>query len=167
MFFNALKTEATKRLYVIGLRRFMGFQKAQYVSDLLGRTSVVADAPLIQSKIIQWIVHLKNVENVPSSPLQSYRNTRNTEDELLQEYLKVVDDLTIDKSKRLERENEMLRVRKSEYEALKQQVEENKQQVEEDKHVLVTGLHEQLEEFQREIEDLRNHIKEKQRQKRQ
>jgi hypothetical protein len=72
MFFNALKTEATKRLYVIGLRRFMGFQKAQYVSDLLGRTSVVADAPLIQSKIIQWIVHLKNVENVPSSTLQSY-----------------------------------------------------------------------------------------------
>ena len=41
-------------------------------------------------------------------------------------YLDAIDFLTIDNSKRLQRENEMLKVRKSEYELLKEQVEENK-----------------------------------------
>lgn len=45
----------------------------------------------------------------------------------MQEYLKVVDELTIDKSKRLERENEMLKVKKSEYESLKEQLEQHKE----------------------------------------
>ena len=51
---------------------------------------------------------------------------RPDESELLGEYLKAVDMLTIDNSKRLQRENEMLKVRKSEYEYLKEQVEQNK-----------------------------------------
>jgi hypothetical protein len=71
MFMEACKTKATRRLYTIGLRNFMAYDKAEHVSDLLGKTSVVADAPLIQSKIIQWIVHLKNV-NTPYATIQSY-----------------------------------------------------------------------------------------------
>jgi hypothetical protein len=51
---------------------------------------------------------------------------RPLEDELLQEFLKVVDLLTIDESQRLKRENEMLKVKKSEIEQLKEQVEEYK-----------------------------------------
>jgi integrase len=46
--------------------------------------------------------------------------------DLLQEYLKVVDALTINEENRLKRENEMLKVKKSEFEYLKQQVEESK-----------------------------------------
>ncbi len=41
-------------------------------------------------------------------------------------YLDAIDWLTIDDSKRLQRENQMLKVKKSEYELLKEQVEENK-----------------------------------------
>lgn len=52
---------------------------------------------------------------------------RPDESELLGEYLKAVDMLTIDDSKRLQRENEMLKVRKSEYEALKEDLDKYKQ----------------------------------------
>lgn len=54
-----------------------------------------------------------------------------TEEEMLQEYFKVVDDLTINEENRLRRENEMLKVTKSEYQMLKEQVEQNKVELEE------------------------------------
>jgi integrase len=44
------------------------------------------------------------------------------EEDLLGEYLKAVDSLTINAENRLKRENELLKVRKSEYEQLKEQV---------------------------------------------
>jgi hypothetical protein len=71
---------------------------------------------------------------------------RPDEDELLGEYLKAVDVLTIDNSKRLQRENEMLKVRKSEYQYLKEQVEENKQHLEHMYKKLLKGDWEQQSE---------------------
>ncbi len=47
-------------------------------------------------------------------------------------YLDSIDWLTIDNSKRLQRENEMLKVKKSEYEALKQELHDFKQAVDYD-----------------------------------
>ena len=43
-------------------------------------------------------------------------------------YIDAIQYLTIDNSQRLERENEMLKVKKSEYEYLKEQIEETKRE---------------------------------------
>jgi hypothetical protein len=51
---------------------------------------------------------------------------RPKQDYLLQEYLKAVDSLTIDDSQRLRRENETLKIKKSEIEQLREQVEQYK-----------------------------------------
>jgi hypothetical protein len=46
---------------------------------------------------------------------------------MLQEYLKVVDDLTINEENRLKRQVEILQVKKSEFDLLKEQVQEGRQ----------------------------------------
>ena len=63
-------------------------------------------------------------------------------------YLDAIDFLTIDDSQRLKRENEMLRVKKSEIEELKQQVAEYK------------NIQPMFENFQREINSRKSHLNE-------
>lgn len=54
---------------------------------------------------------------------------RPDEDYLLGEYIKAVDLLTINQENRLQRENEMLKVRRDEYEALKEDLENTKEKL--------------------------------------
>jgi predicted RNase H-like nuclease (RuvC/YqgF family) len=65
-------------------------------------------------------------------------------------YLDAIPYLTIDDAQRLKRENEMLKVNKSEIEQLKEQAEKYKS--------FMSALNPQIEEFQREINSLKLHL---------
>lgn len=67
-------------------------------------------------------------------------------------YVSVIDALTINEENRLRRENEMLKVKKSEMDELRAQVEEYK--------AVAKPAIDQIEEFQREINNLKIHINE-------
>jgi site-specific recombinase XerD len=54
---NAIRSEATKRGYLISLRRFMIHVKAQNTDELLKNKS---DSRLIESQIIDYIMSLRN-----------------------------------------------------------------------------------------------------------
>jgi integrase len=70
-FINAIQTKATKRLYTIAVRKFMEFQKVENPNDLLP-TNNVTGASLVQSRVMEWIKHLKEVEKLGPSSCKSY-----------------------------------------------------------------------------------------------
>lgn len=91
--------------------RAHGFRK--YVSTRMTEAGLTQDA---RDKLLS--------QNTSSLTQRHYYRPRS--EDLLQEYLKVVDLLTISQENCLKRENEMLKVKKSEFESLKEQVEESK-----------------------------------------
>jgi integrase len=71
-FINAIRTPATKYLYVFALRKFMSYLQVQHVSDLLGlgssaATAAAADTRLIEARVISWIVHLKKTQTASAT----------------------------------------------------------------------------------------------------
>jgi integrase len=69
-FMNGINTDATRRLYNIGLRNFMKFQQVEHVSYLLPSNNVTG-APLVTSDIMEWIDDMKK-EKLSSCAINSY-----------------------------------------------------------------------------------------------
>ena len=70
-FMNGIRTEATKRLYNIGLRNFAKFKGVEHVSDLVPSNNLTGAAD-IQASIMQWIDSMKKIEKLSSSAINSY-----------------------------------------------------------------------------------------------
>jgi integrase len=66
-FINAVRAKATKKLYLVGLRKFMAYNHIDNISSLLQ-----GDARLIEAKIISWIVHLRDNEKLTPTSVQVY-----------------------------------------------------------------------------------------------
>jgi integrase len=88
-----------------------------------------------------------------SLPGQDESYYRPTTDDLLQEYLKAVDALTVNEENRLRRENQTLKVNKSEIELLKEKAEKYED--------FMATFNPQIEEFEREINSLKRHLNSK------
>ncbi len=69
-FYNSLKTKATRNLYPVALRKLMAFQKVENVNDLL--PSLPEKTALINSKVIDWVVHMKDVEQMAPRSVTTY-----------------------------------------------------------------------------------------------
>jgi integrase len=67
-FINALKTKATKQLYIYALSKYMDFLKVEHVSDLISST----DSKLIASRIAAWVVHMRDVEKLAPITIKSF-----------------------------------------------------------------------------------------------
>jgi integrase len=65
-FINAIKTKPTRKLYDIGLKKFMTFKHIDKVSDLLSW-----DPRIIEANVSAWIVDLKN-RNLSSATIKGY-----------------------------------------------------------------------------------------------
>jgi integrase len=78
--------------------------------------------------------------------------SKESRNKILLEYMKAVDALTINEENRLRRENEMLKIKKSEIEEIKEQAEKYKS--------FMATLNPQIEEFHREINSLKIHLNE-------
>jgi integrase len=70
-----------------------------------------------------------------------------TEEEMLQEYLKVVDDLTINEENRLKRRVELLEVKKSDYEQMKEEWKQFKQEQTKRENLFASALNANEEEM--------------------
>ena len=69
-FYNSLKTKATRNLYPVALRKFMAFLKVKHVSDLL--PSLPTQTPEVNAKVIDWIMHMRNVEQIAPRSVTTY-----------------------------------------------------------------------------------------------
>jgi integrase len=69
-FYNSLKTKATRTLYPIALRKLMTFLGVHDVNDLL--PSSPEKTALTEAKIIEWVVFMKDVENIAPQSVATY-----------------------------------------------------------------------------------------------
>jgi integrase len=66
-FINAIKSKASQKFYLAGLKKFMIYNHVEKVDDLLRW-----DHRLIEAKLASWIVHMKNTENLAPASVKSY-----------------------------------------------------------------------------------------------
>ena len=73
-FVNAIKSSATRKLYDITLKRYMRFIKATNVEDLLLSSSYLNQQQirLIEAKVIEFIIHLRDVDKISHSLRNAY-----------------------------------------------------------------------------------------------
>jgi len=57
-FINAIRSKSSQKFYLVGLKKFMAYNRIQKVSDML-----VWDQRLIEAKIISWIVNMRDKES--------------------------------------------------------------------------------------------------------
>lgn len=69
-FYNSLKTKATRKLYRVALRKFVAFQKVENVNDLL--PSLPEKTALINAKVIDWIVFMRDIEQIAPRSVTTY-----------------------------------------------------------------------------------------------
>jgi integrase len=74
-FINAIRSEVTRKNYTFAIKKYMQYQKFNKLEDLLtysSSSSLPTDTKLIESRIISYIVHLKNVEKIGHGTINGY-----------------------------------------------------------------------------------------------
>jgi integrase len=66
-FIHAIRSKASQKFYLFGLKKFMTFNHVDNVNDL-----VTWDQRLIEAKLIAWIVNLREKEMLAPVTIQSY-----------------------------------------------------------------------------------------------
>lgn len=66
-FINAVRSKSSQKFYLVGLKKFMAYNRIQKVSDML-----VWDQRLIEAKIISWLVNMRDKESLTYITIQSY-----------------------------------------------------------------------------------------------
>jgi hypothetical protein len=66
-FINAVRSKSSQKFYLIGLKKFMAYNRIQNVSDMLE-----GDQRLIEAKIISWLVNMRDKESLTYITIQSY-----------------------------------------------------------------------------------------------
>src|ERR671928_2258011 len=66
-FINAVRSKSSQKFYLVGLKKFMTYNRIQKVSDML-----VWDQRLIEAKIISWLVNMHDKEYLTYITIQSY-----------------------------------------------------------------------------------------------
>jgi hypothetical protein len=58
-FINAVRSKSSQKFYLVGLKKFMAYNRIQKVSDML-----LWDQRLIEAKIISWLVNMRDKESL-------------------------------------------------------------------------------------------------------
>jgi hypothetical protein len=66
-FINAVRSKSSQKFYLVGLKKFMAYNRLQKVSEML-----VWDQRLIEAKIISWLVNMRDKESLTYITIQSY-----------------------------------------------------------------------------------------------
>ncbi|MFL6421813.1 MAG: hypothetical protein ACJ71P_20735 [Nitrososphaeraceae archaeon] len=66
-FINAVRSKSSQKFYLVGLKKFMAYNRIQKISDML-----VWDQRLIEAKIIAWLVNMRDKESLTYITIQSY-----------------------------------------------------------------------------------------------